>query len=135
MRFALFGPHRRAYAPTGGSAPTREGWEGNGPTEGKGAGMNRIATAVAVAALAITLMVVSLLPAQANHNPAHTQRQITKLQNQITTLKGQVTSLRSDVRDLLADVFVCEFFDDSTPKTFPDGSIAYPLYYDSTCVA
>jgi peptidoglycan hydrolase CwlO-like protein len=95
--------------------------------------MKRIASAIAVATLAISLIVVSLVPALANHNPAHTQRQINQLQNQINSLKQQVNSLKADVRDVISEVFNCEVFNTAAPFTFPDGSIGYPLYERSTC--
>jgi hypothetical protein len=30
-------------------------------------------------------------------------------------------------------VYTCEFIDTSTPTSFSDGTIGYPLYEDSTC--
>ena len=95
--------------------------------------MKRISTIVAVAMLAITLVVISLVPAWANHNPAHTQRQITQLQKQITSLQQQVNSLKGTVRNLNYEVFTCEFL--GTPTTFPDGTSGYPIYEDPACVA
>lgn len=97
--------------------------------------MKRSASVVAVAMLAISLLVVSLAPALANHNPAHTQRQINQLQNQINSLKNQVNTLKANVRDVTSEVFNCEVFNQSAPFTFADGSIGYPLYERSTCVS
>jgi cell division protein FtsB len=94
--------------------------------------MRRIATAVAVAALAITLIVTSLLPAGATHTEAHLRRQITQLENQIDTLQRQMNTLKGDVRDLNYNVFRCMWFDDSLPHTI-DSATTYPLYYDSVC--
>jgi hypothetical protein len=99
----------------------------------EGDSMKRISTVLAVAALTITLIVISLAPALANHNPAHTQRQINKLQNQVNTLKSQVASLRADVQDLNHDVFTCTFLAIDQGETFDDGTFAYPLFYDSVC--
>ena len=96
--------------------------------------MKRSAAAIAVAMLAITLIVISLSPALANHNPAHTQRQINKLENQINSLKQQVNTLKGNLRDVTYEVFTCEFLG-TTPTTFADGSIGYPIYEDSTCVS
>ena len=95
--------------------------------------MRRIATAVAVMALAITLVVTSLAPAQGTHTLGHLRRQIARLENQVGSLQGQVASLRRDVADLNFEVFSCEFFDDTSPTTFADGRIGFPLYEDSRC--
>jgi peptidoglycan hydrolase CwlO-like protein len=95
--------------------------------------MKRSASAFVVAMLAITLIVISLQPALANHNPAHTQRQINQLQNQINSLKQQVNTLKADVRDVTSEVFNCEVFNQSAPFTFSDGTVGYPLYERSTC--
>jgi|SoiMethySBSTD1v2_1073268.scaffolds.fasta_scaffold949893_2 peptidoglycan hydrolase CwlO-like protein len=95
--------------------------------------MKRIASAVAVATLAISLIVVSLVPALANHNPAHTQRQINQLQNQITSLKRQVNTLKGDVRGINNEVFNCEFLDTAHPATFPDGTVGFPIFEDQAC--
>jgi chaperonin cofactor prefoldin len=57
--------------------------------------MKRIATAVVVAAMAITLIVASLLPAQATHTEAHLRRQISRLENQVDSLQRQVTTLKT----------------------------------------
>lgn len=97
--------------------------------------MKRIAMAVAVMALAITLVVTSLAPAQGTHTLGHLRRQIARLENQVGSLQGQVASLRRDVAQLNREVFECEFVDTSSPVTFTDGTIGYPLYEDSTCVA
>ena len=90
--------------------------------------MRRIAAAVAVAVLAITLIVTSLVPAQGTHTLGHLRRQIARLEN-------QVASLRRDVADLNIEVFRCEFFDDASPTTFADGTIGFPLNENSLCVA
>ena len=90
--------------------------------------MKRIATAIAVLTLAGTLIVTSLQPAGATHTLGHLRRQIARLENQVANLQGQVKGLN-------AEVFNCEVFDTSTPHTFADGSIGYPLYERSTCVA
>ena len=95
--------------------------------------MRRIAVAVAVMALAITLVVTSLAPAQGTHTLGHLRRQIARLENQVGSLQGQVASLRRDVADLNIEVFRCEFFDDASPTTFADGTIGFPLYEDSRC--
>jgi peptidoglycan hydrolase CwlO-like protein len=95
--------------------------------------MKRIASAIAVATLAISLIIVSLVPALANHNPAHTQRQINQLQNQINSLKQQVNTLKGDVRVLNTEVFNCEFLDTAHPTTFPDGTVGFPIFEDQTC--
>ena len=96
--------------------------------------MRRIAAAVAVAALTITLIVTSLVPAQGTHTLGHLRRQIARLENQVGSLQGQVTSLRRDVADLNFEVFRCEFFDDTAPVTFTDGRVGFPLYEDSRCM-
>ncbi len=90
--------------------------------------MKRIATAIAVAALAITLIVASVLPAQGTHTLGHLRRQIARLENQVSTLQQQV-------RNLNHEVFICEFLDTTTPKTFADGSTGFPIYEDSICAA
>jgi cell division protein FtsB len=95
--------------------------------------MRRIATMAVVAALAITLIVTSLLPAEATHTLGHLRRQIARLENQVGTLQQQVKSLRRDVAGLNVEVFRCEFFDDASPTTFADGSVGFPLYEDSRC--
>ena len=97
--------------------------------------MRRIATAVAVMALAITLIVTSFTPAQGTHTLGHLLRQVERLENQVRSLQGQVASLRRDVADLNIEVFRCEFFDDASPTTFADGTIGFPLYENSACVA
>ena len=97
--------------------------------------MRRIATAVAVMALAITLVVISLAPAQGTHTLGHLLRQVERLENQVRSMQGQVASLRRDVADLNIEVFRCEFFDQASPRTFADGTVGYPLYEDSICVA
>jgi septal ring factor EnvC (AmiA/AmiB activator) len=94
-----------------------------------------LATAIAVATLAITLILVGVLPAQANHTPAHTQRQISQLEKQITSLQRQVKKLNNNLAGVRFEVFNCDVFDTSTPHTFSDGSIGYPLYENSTCVS
>ena len=96
--------------------------------------MKRVPTIAAVAVLAITLIVVSLVPAQANHTPAHTQRQLNRLENQVDKLQDQVADMRVDVRDLLIDVFGCTFVNTTTPTTFPDGTVGFPLFYDQFCL-
>jgi peptidoglycan hydrolase CwlO-like protein len=95
--------------------------------------MKRSASVVAVAMLAISLIVVSLAPALANHNPAHTQRQINQLQNQISSLKNQVNTLKGSVRGLNNEVFNCEFLDTAHPATFPDGTVGFPIFEDQSC--
>jgi hypothetical protein len=37
------------------------------------------------------------------------------------------------VRNLQHEVFVCQFYDTSTPTLFSDGSTGYPEYRDSAC--
>jgi len=95
--------------------------------------MKRIVTAVVLAALAITLIVSSVMPAQATHTLPHLRRQIARLENQVGSLQRQVNSLKGEVRDLNFEVFECEFFDSGSPTTFSDGTIGYPLYEDSAC--
>jgi hypothetical protein len=43
-----------------------------------------------------------------------------------------VAKLKDQVRNLNYGVYTCEFFDQTLPKTFPDGSVGYPLYVNST---
>jgi len=88
--------------------------------------MKRIASAIVVAMLAITLIVTSLQPAEATHTLAHLRRQIARLENQVANLQQQVRGLNNEV-------FNCEIFDSSAPFTFSDGTIGYPLYEDSAC--
>ena len=88
--------------------------------------MKRIVTAVVLAALAITLIATFIQPAQATHTLGHLRRQIARLENQVANLKQQVKGLNNEV-------FNCEFFDSSSPTTFADGSVGFPLYEDSTC--
>jgi peptidoglycan hydrolase CwlO-like protein len=90
--------------------------------------MKRIASAIAVLTLAITLIVTSLQPAEATHTLAHLRRQIARLENQVANLQQQLKGLNSEV-------FNCEVFDSTTPHTFSDGTIGYPLYERSTCAA
>jgi cell division protein FtsB len=104
--------------------------------QGEGADMmKRIVTAVVLAALAITLIVTFVQPAQATHTLAHLRRQIARLENQVSSLQQQVNSLKGSVSGLNREVFNCEVFDTVTPHTFPDGTIGYPLYERSTCAA
>ena len=88
--------------------------------------MKRLLVAGAVAS-ATLLGAVSLAPtpAEATHTLGHLRRQISRLENQVDTLQRQVKSLNYGV-------FTCEFFDQTLPKTFPDGSVGYPLYVSST---
>jgi hypothetical protein len=61
-------------------------------------------------------------------------RKVNRLENQVDNLQGQVNGLKRDVKDLLFDVFVCTF-PGGTPATFTDGTVAYPLWYDSRCLS
>jgi peptidoglycan hydrolase CwlO-like protein len=90
--------------------------------------MKRIVTAVVLAALAITLIVTFVQPAGATHTLGHLRRQIARLENQVANLQQQVKGLNSEV-------FNCEVFDITTPHTFADGTIGYPLFERSTCAA
>ena len=96
--------------------------------------MKRTGSMIALAALAIALIVISLVPAQANHTPAHTRRQINRLENQVSTLKNQVASLNRDVHALLHDVFDCQLLVDP-PEQFNDGLFYHDLYYSAACDA
>jgi hypothetical protein len=58
---------------------------------------------------------------------------IARLQRQVRILKAQVVELKHSVADLNYGVYTCEFIDTSTPTSFSDGTIGYPLYEDSTC--
>lgn len=89
--------------------------------------MKRLLVAGAVASVTL-LGAVSLAPtpAGATHTLGHLRRQISRLENQVATLQQKVKTLS-------ADVYGCEVWDTLTPKTFPDGSIGYPLYLDSRC--
>ena len=83
--------------------------------------------------LAITLIVVSL----GQHKPI--TRPYTRNVNS-TGLRTRSTSckirwrMRIDVRDLLIDVFGCTFVNTTTPTTFPDGTVGFPLFYDQFCL-
>jgi hypothetical protein len=88
--------------------------------------MKRLIVAGAVA-LAMMLGAVSLAP-----SPASATDPITRLQRQVRVLQSQVANLKSQVRGLNYTVYKCDFFDQAAPKTFPDGSVAYPLYVSST---
>ena len=72
--------------------------------------MKRTGTMVAVAALAITLIVISLMPAaRATHIEQHLARQdFNRLEAQVSDLKADVKVLNRDVNDLLHDVFDCQ---------------------------
>jgi hypothetical protein len=102
------------------------------PTAGREGNMKRIGSMIAVAALAITLIVTSLMPAQATHTEAHLRRQINRLESQVSALKNDVTGLRRDVNDLLHDVFDCQILVDP-PEQFTDGLFYHDLYYSASC--
>jgi hypothetical protein len=89
--------------------------------------MKRLLVAGAVASVTL-LGAVSLAPtpAGATHTLGHLRRQISRLENQVSTLRNQVRVLNNEV-------FNCEFLDTSTPKTFPDGSVGFPIFEDSRC--
>jgi hypothetical protein len=89
--------------------------------------MKRLLVAGAVA-LATLLGAVSLAP-----SPAQATDPIVRLQRQIDTLKAKVSTLQRQVKGLNVEVYQCEFLDNLAPKTFPDGSVGYPLYEDSRC--
>lgn len=88
--------------------------------------MKRIGTAVVLAAVVITLILTSFLPAEATHSLGHLRRQIARLENQVGTLQQKL-------KQLSADVYQCEVWDTLAPFTFPDGTVGYPLYLDSRC--
>jgi hypothetical protein len=96
--------------------------------------MKRTGSMVAVAALAITLIVTSLMPAQATHTVQHLVRQINRLEDQVSDLKGDVKVLNRDVNDLLHDVFDCQILVDP-PEQFTDGLFYHDLYYSAACDA
>ena len=89
--------------------------------------MKRLLLAGAVAS-ATLLGAVSLAPppAEATHSLRHLIRQVETLENKVATLQQKVKTLS-------ADVYQCEVWDTLAPKTFPDGSVGYPLYLDSRC--
>jgi hypothetical protein len=90
--------------------------------------LRKLAAFVVAGVLAGGLVVGSLAPtpAEATHTLAHLRRQISRLENQVSTLRNQVRTLNNEV-------YNCEFLDTATPKTFPDGSVGYPIYEDSRC--
>jgi len=88
--------------------------------------MKRLLVAGAVA-LAMMLGAVWLAP-----SPASATDPITRLQRQVRVLQSQVAKLKNQVKSLNYGVYTCEFFDQTLPKTFPDGSVGYPLYVNST---
>jgi spore coat protein U-like protein len=88
--------------------------------------MKRLLVAGAVA-LAMMLGAVSLAP-----SPASATDPITRLERQVRVLQSQVAKLKSQVRNLNFGVYTCEVYDQTVPKTFPDGSVGYPLYVNST---
>jgi hypothetical protein len=90
--------------------------------------LRKLAAFVVAGMLAGGVVVGSLAPtpAGATHTLGHLRRQISRLENQVGTLQNQVRNLNNEV-------FNCEFFDNTLPKTFPDGTIGYPLYEDSRC--
>jgi outer membrane murein-binding lipoprotein Lpp len=88
--------------------------------------MKRLLMAGVVASVTL-LGAASLAP-----SPASATDPITRLQRQVRVLQSQVAQLKSQVRSLNDGVYKCEFFDNTMPKTFPDGSVGYPLYVNST---
>jgi hypothetical protein len=88
--------------------------------------MKRLLVAGAVA-LTMMLGAVWLVP-----SPASATDPITRLERQVRVLQSQVAKLKSQVRGLNYTVYKCDFFDQTTPKTFPNGSVGYPLYVNST---
>jgi outer membrane murein-binding lipoprotein Lpp len=94
--------------------------------------MKRIGSMLAVAALAIAVIVASLMPAEATHTEAHLRRQINRLENQVSSLQSNVNALNRDVNDLLHDVFDCQILVDP-PEQFDDGLFYHDLYYSASC--
>jgi peptidoglycan hydrolase CwlO-like protein len=94
--------------------------------------VKRTGSIIAVAALAITLIVTSLLPAQATHTEAHLRRQINRLESQVSSLQNDVKAMNRDVNDLLHDVFDCQILVDP-PEQFTDGLFYHDLYYSASC--
>jgi len=58
---------------------------------------------------------------------------ITRLTHKVTALSNRLAKLQRKVTFLSDEVYRCEFYDTSTPTSFTDGSIGYPLYENSTC--
>ncbi len=91
---------------------------------------------IAAALVAVTVMFTAAMfapsGASATDPITRLQFQVRVLQHKVGTLNTQVANLRADVRSLNCDVYGAEFYDNTDPVTFSDGTVGYPLYLDLT---
>ena len=96
--------------------------------------MKRYIAMLLVAAVAL-LALATLVPTQAGatHSLPHLLRQVERLEKQVGELRRQVRSINADLDVVIFDLFVCTF-PAEPPTVFSDGTIGYPLFYDSLCL-